>query len=115
MGEDDPVLTPDGRYLVIIGKAGPRLWRASNPELPEERREELIRQLMTARRGVRDNRGDPALLAAARADVDRAKRALGERGPPWWSDCAPDFNRRLVRNTPYRDWWETKRGGRDRD
>lgn len=31
-----PRLTPDGRYFVMIGKAGPRLWRASNPDLTEE-------------------------------------------------------------------------------
>jgi len=30
---------------------------------------------------------------------------LGERGMPWWSDGAPDYNRRLARNTPYRDWF----------
>jgi hypothetical protein len=35
----------------------------------------------------------------------RAKVALGERGPVWWSDGAPDFNRHLVKNTPYRSWY----------
>ncbi len=29
----EPLRTPDGRYLVINGSAGPRLWRASNPTL----------------------------------------------------------------------------------
>jgi hypothetical protein len=33
------------------------------------------------------------------------KRALGERGPVWWTDGAPDWNRRLAKNTPYADWW----------
>ena len=23
----------------------------------------------------------------------------------WWTDGAPDYNRRLVRNTPYREWF----------
>jgi hypothetical protein len=32
------------------------------------------------------------------------KEALGERGPVWWTDGAPDFNRKLVKNTPYADW-----------
>ena len=31
--------------------------------------------------------------------------ALGERGPVWWDDGAPDYNRRLVRNTPYLEWF----------
>ena len=33
------------------------------------------------------------------------RRALGERGPVWWSDGAPDFNRRMVKNTPYAGWY----------
>jgi hypothetical protein len=37
--------------------------------------------------------------------VDAAKRALGERGPAWWDDGAPDYNRHLAKNTPYADWW----------
>ena len=36
--------------------------------------------------------------------VDAAKRSLGERGAVWWSDSAPDYNRRLAKNTPYADW-----------
>nr|WP_244496706.1 hypothetical protein [Aureimonas ureilytica] len=58
------------------------------------------------------------LSATARQAVDRAKRALGERGPVWWSDGAPDLNRRLVRNTPYADWYagleSEQDGARDR-
>jgi hypothetical protein len=23
----------------------------------------------------------------------------------WWTDGAPDFNRRLVANTPYENWY----------
>ena len=40
-----------------------------------------------------------------RAGVDAAKRALGERGDPWWPDGAADWNRHLARNTPYADWF----------
>jgi len=43
--------------------------------------------------------------APARRRVDDAKRGLGERGPPWWQDGAPDFNRRMVANTPYAEWY----------
>ena len=40
---------------------------------------------------------------AGRAAVDAVKRALGERGPVWWDDGAPDYNRRMARNSPYAD------------
>ena len=49
---------------------------------------------------------DADALARARAGVDAAKRALGERGPPWWTDGAPDWNRRMARDTPYAAWYE---------
>jgi hypothetical protein len=44
-------------------------------------------------------------LLAARAKVNQAKIALGERGPVWWTDEAPDYNRYLAKNTPYADWF----------
>lgn len=47
----------------------------------------------------------------ARAAVDEAKRGLGERGPVWWPDGAPDFNRRLAANTPYADWYASMSPG----
>ena len=43
-----------------------------------------------------------------------AKLALGERGPVWWTDGTPDWNRRLVRNTPYADWWARQDGTKPR-
>jgi hypothetical protein len=73
--------------------------------LAEEKRVALVQELMAARRAVRDARGDPALLSAARENVQRAKEQLGERGPVWWSDDQPDLNRKLVRNSPYAAWW----------
>ncbi len=97
-----PPVTPDGRYIVVRG----RLWRRANPNLPEAEREALVRELMAARRAVRDAAG-AAALAQARARVDAAKRALGERGPVWWVDGAPDLNRHLVRTTHYAEWWAT--------
>jgi hypothetical protein len=95
-----PPVTPDGRYIVVRG----RLWRRANPNLPEAERDRLVRKLMAARRAVRDA-PDAAALAAARARVDAAKRALGERGPVWWEDGAPDLNRHMVHTTPYAAWW----------
>ncbi len=100
------MLDPDGRYLVIAGKVEPRLWQASDPALPEDERQALVDALMKARRSVKVAKGDPEALARARADVDQAKRGSGERGPVWWSDGAPDLNRRLVKNSPYKEWWQ---------
>ena len=50
--------------------------------------------------------GDAAAEQAARHKVNEAKIALGERGPVWWADGAPDYNRYLVKNTPYHRWYE---------
>ena len=95
--------TPDGRYFVVKG----RLWRMSKPYLAPDVRQALVNQLMQARRevGAAKKAGDAEAERTARAAVDAAKRGLGERGPAWWSDGAPDFNRRLVANTPYADWY----------
>jgi hypothetical protein len=102
-----PPRTPDGRYLVVIGKAGPRLWRASDPQLAPEERARLVAELMSARRTVRDA-NDDAELASARARVHSAKIALGERGPVWWDDGAPDLNRHLILKTGYAEWWANR-------
>ena len=92
-------LTPDGRYSVVRG----RLWRAANPALPEELRSALVSQLMQARRSVKAAlaSADAQALHQARAAVQAAKVGLGERGPVWWTDGAPDCNRCLAKNTPY--------------
>lgn len=97
--DQGPERTPDGRYIVVRG----RLWRAANPALSESEREALVRELMAARRavGAAQRAGDATAVKAARARVHAAKVALGERGPVWWHDGAPDYNRRMIRNTPY--------------
>jgi hypothetical protein len=96
-------VTPDGRYFVVKG----RLWRRANPTLSAERREALVRELMAARRAVKAamRSGVAAELAQARKAVDDAKVALGERGPVWWTDGAPDLNRHKVKNSPYAQWY----------
>lgn len=96
-------VTPDGRYFVVRG----RLWRRANPALSTELRKELVSALMSARRSVRTARQQQNKQAedAAHQAVDRAKHALGERGPVWWADGAPDYNRHMARNTPYADWF----------
>jgi len=102
---EQPLATPDGRYIVVRG----RLWRRSDPALPEPERQALVDALMGARRAVGSalKAGDEVATKAARAGVDAAKRSLGERGPVWWSDGAPDLNRRLVAGTPYAAWHES--------
>lgn len=92
--------TPDRRYFVVRG----RLWRLSNPSLDAVTHERLVRELMAARREVRDADG-PKNRILARGRVDAAKRALGERGDVWWQDGAPDYNHQLAVDTPYADWF----------
>ena len=96
-------VTPDGRYFVVKG----RLWRCANPTLSPERRQLLVNDLMEARRakGEAMRRQDAAGREAARQRVDAAKHRLGERGPVWWVDGAPDWNRHMAVNTPYADWF----------
>ena len=100
-----PLTTPDGRYILVRG----RLWRRANPALPEPERGALVQALMAARRAVRSalRAEDAEALRAARAGVEAAKRGLGERGPVWWDDGAPDLNRRLAANTSYAAWHES--------
>ncbi|MCE4222155.1 hypothetical protein HCU64_00180 [Methylobacterium sp. C25] len=95
--------TPDGRYVVVRG----RLWRRQRPDLTLPERDRLVQKLMDARRsvGAAKRSGDAGALAEARSAVDAAKHGLGERGPVWWTDGAPDLNRHLIRNTPYAEWY----------
>ncbi len=96
-------MTPDGRYFVVRG----RLWRCTNPALPDDERKRLTSILMAARREVGKTRrlGDTAGLVAAHEAVDAAKTALGERGPVWWDDGASDCNRKMARNSIYAAWY----------
>jgi len=96
--------TPDGRYIVVRG----RLWRASDPGLDPDTRARHVAALMDARRAVKAAKasGDATALAEARRAVDAAKVLLGERGPVWWTDGAPDLGRHMVQNTPYAAWFK---------
>ena len=107
-----PLKTPDGRHIIVRG----RLWRASNPKLSEAERQRQVDALMDARRavGTAKRAGDLAMEKKARADVNAAKVALGERGDVWWDDGAPDENRKMVRNSSYADWWEASGGSSEK-
>lgn len=100
---DSAPTTPDGRYLAVRG----RLWRRTNPALDEDTRRQLVAELMDARREVARalRESDEPALRSARRRVHAAKVALGERGPVWWDDGAPDYTRRLAKNTPYAEWY----------
>lgn len=101
-----PLRTPDGRYIIVRG----RLWRAANPHLPEAEREQLVADLMDARRTVKAARAakDADGEAKAHRAVDFAKQALGERGAVWWDDGAPDQNRKMAKNSTYADWFAAR-------
>jgi hypothetical protein len=103
-------VTPDGRYFVVKG----RLWRLANPYLSEEEKSSLVSRLMAARRAVKAAKqlGDPAAETQAHQDVDEIKRALGERGPVWWTDGDADLNRHMVKNTHYAAWYSGMKVGR---
>ncbi len=103
MSADVPLTTPDGRYIVVRG----RLWRRADPSLSDEKRTLLVAELMRARRsvGAALRQGDAKAVADARSAVDRAKTALGERGPVWWKDAAPDLNRHMAAKTVYAEWF----------
>lgn len=47
------------------------------------------------------------LLLQARLCVDSVKVLLGERGPVWWTSGEKDYNRHMVKNSPYADWYES--------
>ena len=74
--------TPDGRHIIVNG----RRWRATDPSIPPERAAALRKELMAARRDVGRalKQQDEVLEHEARARVQLAKVALGERGTPWW-------------------------------
>jgi hypothetical protein len=82
----------DDRFLVVDG----RRWRRSDPSIPPTLRQELVDALMAARRAVKEA-DDERATAAARARVGDAKRALGERGRPWWEEAEPSERKERLR------------------
>lgn len=78
----------------------------SNSDLGEDERASLLPDLMAVRRdvGAGLKAQDRDAVRDVRRRVDAAKRDLGERGPVWWTDGAPDLNQQLARNTSYASW-----------
>jgi hypothetical protein len=87
--------TPDGRYVVIDG----RRWRATDPDIPDDRRHELQRVLMAWRREVGRTKGTED-ERRARDGVQAAKVALGERGTPWWEQSDDERRERWETDVP---------------
>jgi hypothetical protein len=82
---------PGGAYFIVNG----RRWRRSDPAIPESLRQEIVNELMAARRAV-GAAGHVKDEKAARARVNDAKLALGERGRAWWlQPTTVDRNRRI--------------------
>lgn len=75
---------PANSSIVVDG----RRWRTSDPGIPPSFRQELVNELMAARRGVRDAASDHELRQSRRR-VNDTKVALGERGHPWWLPPTP--------------------------
>ncbi|MFC8424683.1 hypothetical protein ACFUN7_28065 [Streptomyces sp. NPDC057236] len=96
-----PQTTPDGHFVIIRG----RKWRATDPSIPEEIAARLRHHLMSARRAVRSatTAGDAQAERAARARVNRAKVALGERGTPWWDQPEDERRRRWEQGLAHLD------------
>lgn len=89
---DDLERTEDGHYVVIKG----RRWRATDPDIPEERNAELRSILMAWRREVKRTSGAPE----SRAGVQATKVALGERGTPWWEQSDDERRARWESEVP---------------
>ena len=92
--------TPDGRYFVARG----RLWRKTNPRLNDTERRAAIKALMQARRDERLAK-NATEAGSALFRIKEAKRQLGEDGPVWWTDGAPDESGKAPENSSYADWW----------
>jgi len=83
--------TPDGRYLVSCGV----LKRCTNPALDDIVRRRALKKMMQGR------------INGDKESVIEAKIQLGEAGPVWWEDGAPDYSNQPPDSTVYRNWWRS--------
>jgi hypothetical protein len=65
--------TSDGHYIVVRS----RLWRKTNPHLPEEARARLVLELMTARIAVKEAAGDEERLRVVQITQKHIDGILG--------------------------------------
>lgn len=85
-------MNPPQRAFIIIGG---RRWRTSDPSVPDNLRQELVNELMAARRAVRDGKNQSEIRRSRRR-VNDAKVALGERGHAWWLPPSPTATNRRI-------------------
>ena len=90
---EPPETTDDGRFIIVAG----RRWRATDPAIPEDVAAVLRKALMAARRDVGTALRSGQDPAPARARVQAAKVALGERGVPWWEQTLDERRQRWER------------------
>lgn len=89
MPKKDRPVTPDSRYLVARGV----LKRCTNPSLSDQVRRKAVKMMMQAR------------MSGDKQAVLSAKTELGEAGPVWWADGAPDYSGITPADSPYAKWW----------
>jgi hypothetical protein len=82
---------PVNAFIVVDG----RRWRASDPDIPGNLRQELVNELMAARRAVRGAKSAREVRRNRRR-VHDAKVALGERGQAWWRPSTPAAQRQRI-------------------
>jgi hypothetical protein len=82
---------PETAFIIVNG----RRWRTSDPNIPDNFRQELVNELMAARRAVRAAK-DPPEVRRSRDRVNDAKFALGERGHAWWLPPNPVATNRRI-------------------
>lgn len=75
---------PKTAFIIVNG----RRWRTNDPSIPDNFRQELVNELMAARRAVRDAKNQIEVRRSRRR-VNDAKVALGERGHAWWLPPTP--------------------------
>jgi hypothetical protein len=86
--------TPDGHYVIIDG----RKWRATNPNLPEDVRQNLVNELMSARRAVA-----AALKAKIKRQKTRRATAFKRRKKDWASAARNGGKTREMRRPKARE------------
>ena len=90
-GDAASIEPPETAFITVNG----RRWRTSDPGIPPGFRQELVNELMAARRAVRDA-SDELELGDSRHRVNDAKLALGERGHAWWLPQTPAATSRRI-------------------
>ena len=82
---------PKTAFFIVGG----RRWRTSDPGIPHNLRQELVNELMAARRAVRNGKNQREIRPSRRR-VNDAKLALGERGHAWWLPPRPAATNRRI-------------------